>query len=294
MAPHHAGPPGAGCASCASCSGTGTSSGDRVERLHPPARPGVVAGRVRGNGPRPGASAGGLRPRWRGDRAAGRRRVFLPVFVRSPLRRLRRRPSGSRLYAGGARVIGRRQRGGRTRASARRPRLPQSRAARRPGGGRYGAGVRRAGAHGSETRIPIRGRRDLGRLGGAVARGCARDVRGLGPHPRLVSEVCGPVRACTRCRPGLISALASEEREVALAALLDEARAVRARISGTPRSGFPRRERGAARTVSRGRASTVVYFGKLIEQKGVHVLLDALQGLDARVVVVGFGRSAHR
>ena len=36
-------------------------------------------------------------------------------------------------------------------------------------------------------------------------------------------------------------------------------------------------------------APTVVYFGKLIENKGVHVLLEALAGLDARAVVVGFG-----
>jgi glycosyltransferase involved in cell wall biosynthesis len=34
---------------------------------------------------------------------------------------------------------------------------------------------------------------------------------------------------------------------------------------------------------------TVVYFGKLIENKGVHLLLDALKELDARAVIVGFG-----
>src|SRR5205807_8391582 len=34
---------------------------------------------------------------------------------------------------------------------------------------------------------------------------------------------------------------------------------------------------------------TVLYFGKLIENKGVQVLLEALDGLDARAVVVGFG-----
>jgi glycosyltransferase involved in cell wall biosynthesis len=32
-----------------------------------------------------------------------------------------------------------------------------------------------------------------------------------------------------------------------------------------------------------------VYFGKLLRNKGVHVLLDALSGLDARAVIVGFG-----
>jgi glycosyltransferase involved in cell wall biosynthesis len=38
-----------------------------------------------------------------------------------------------------------------------------------------------------------------------------------------------------------------------------------------------------------GDAPTIVYFGKLIPQKGVRVLLEAMQGLDARLVVVGFG-----
>jgi len=34
---------------------------------------------------------------------------------------------------------------------------------------------------------------------------------------------------------------------------------------------------------------TVVYFGKLIENKGVHLLLEALRELRARAVIVGFG-----
>jgi glycosyltransferase involved in cell wall biosynthesis len=34
---------------------------------------------------------------------------------------------------------------------------------------------------------------------------------------------------------------------------------------------------------------TVVYFGKLIYNKGVHILLDALREVDARAVIVGFG-----
>ena len=57
-----------------------------------------------------------------------------------------------------------------------------------------------------------------------------------------------------------------------------------------PRSACP------TRTTSRGSPASsepddpvVVYFGKLIEQKGVHVLIEALAGLDARLVVVGFG-----
>src|SRR5207302_7530041 len=36
-------------------------------------------------------------------------------------------------------------------------------------------------------------------------------------------------------------------------------------------------------------APTVVYFGKLLYNKGVHVLLEALRNVDARAVIVGFG-----
>src|SRR5262249_59735938 len=38
-----------------------------------------------------------------------------------------------------------------------------------------------------------------------------------------------------------------------------------------------------------GDAATVVYFGKLLYNKGVHVLLEALRSVDARAVIVGFG-----
>ena len=38
-----------------------------------------------------------------------------------------------------------------------------------------------------------------------------------------------------------------------------------------------------------GDEPTVVYFGKLLYNKGVHVLFEALQDVDARAVVVGFG-----
>jgi glycosyltransferase involved in cell wall biosynthesis len=38
-----------------------------------------------------------------------------------------------------------------------------------------------------------------------------------------------------------------------------------------------------------GDEPTVVYFGKLIPQKGVRLLLDAVRELDCRTVIVGFG-----
>src|SRR4029078_11961565 len=44
-----------------------------------------------------------------------------------------------------------------------------------------------------------------------------------------------------------------------------------------------------ARFFAHERRPTVIYFGKLIENKGVQVLLEAIAGLEARAVVVGFG-----
>src|SRR5205085_2976884 len=38
-----------------------------------------------------------------------------------------------------------------------------------------------------------------------------------------------------------------------------------------------------------GDEPTVLYFGKLMKNKGVHLLLEALRGVDARAVIVGFG-----
>ena len=51
-------------------------------------------------------------------------------------------------------------------------------------------------------------------------------------------------------------------------------------------------DEGNAERLARWFASdepTVLYFGKLLYNKGVHVLFDALRKVDARAVVVGFG-----
>jgi glycosyltransferase involved in cell wall biosynthesis len=80
-----------------------------------------------------------------------------------------------------------------------------------------------------------------------------------------------------------------EDRATALAALLDAARADPPN-PGNAEERLP--DEGNAERLAdflAGDASTVVYFGKLIEQKGVQVLLEAMRTLDARLVVVGFG-----
>jgi glycosyltransferase involved in cell wall biosynthesis len=79
------------------------------------------------------------------------------------------------------------------------------------------------------------------------------------------------------------------QRDEALAALLDEAR----RDPPNPANANDRlpdednAERLAAFFDQPG--PTVLYFGKLILNKGVQLLLEALDGLDAKAVIVGFG-----
>jgi glycosyltransferase involved in cell wall biosynthesis len=145
-------------------------------------------------------------------------------------------------------------------------------------------------AHGSELEYAMRGRPDLGAWG-AEALAPARATFVGSAHIRTVlAEVCGEVPRVHEVPPGVdVDLWVPEERADALAALVDEAR----RDSANPGN---REERlpddGNADRLAAflaGDEPTVVYFGKLIEQKGVHVLLEALRGVEARLVVVGFG-----
>jgi glycosyltransferase involved in cell wall biosynthesis len=82
---------------------------------------------------------------------------------------------------------------------------------------------------------------------------------------------------------------APEPRDRALAALLDEARADPPN-PGNANERLP--DAGNAERFAEFFAlpgPTVVYFGKLIFNKGVQLLLEALRDLDAKAVIVGFG-----
>jgi glycosyltransferase involved in cell wall biosynthesis len=148
----------------------------------------------------------------------------------------------------------------------------------------------RVKAHGSELEYAMRGRPDLAEWGAETLAG-AEFVYAGSEHIRdVLEEVCGHVDRVEVVPPGVdVEEFRPEPREEALAALLEEARA-------DPSNPGNREERlpddGNAERLERFFADerpTVVYFGKLIENKGVHVLLEALHGLDARAVVVGFG-----
>jgi glycosyltransferase involved in cell wall biosynthesis len=106
----------------------------------------------------------------------------------------------------------------------------------------------------------------------------------------VLADVVGHVDRVHEVPPGVdVEEFRLRPRDEAFAALIEEAR------SDPPNPGNANErlpdEGNADRLASflAGDEPTVVYFGKLIEQKGVQVLLEAMRGIDARLVVVGFG-----
>jgi glycosyltransferase involved in cell wall biosynthesis len=154
-----------------------------------------------------------------------------------------------------------------------------------------GTGARYAvKAHGSELEYSLRGDPELSTWGArALARAEAVFV-GSGHIRHALEEVVGPVDRVHEVPPGVdVDAFRPRPRDEALAALLEECRA-------DPPNPANRQERlpdeGNARRLAEflaGNGPVVLYFGKLLYNKGVHVLLEALHRVDARAIVVGFG-----
>lgn len=148
----------------------------------------------------------------------------------------------------------------------------------------------RVKAHGSELEYAMRGNPDLARWGAETLAETEVVYAGSEHIRNVLEDVCGQVERVEIVPPGVdVGAFRPEPHDEALAALLEEAR------SDPPNSGNPEErlpDEGNAARLGRFFAQerpTIVYFGKLIENKGVHVLLEAIAGLDARAVVVGFG-----
>ena len=146
-------------------------------------------------------------------------------------------------------------------------------------------------AHGSELEYSMRGRPELEKWGRDVLAGAAGVVVGSSHIRDVLEEVCGHVDRVHEIPPGVdVDEWRPRQREEALAGLLDEAR----RDAPNPENANERipdegnAERLAAFLAGDG-PPTVVYFGKLLYNKGVHVLLDAVRALDVRTVIVGFG-----
>ncbi len=148
-------------------------------------------------------------------------------------------------------------------------------------------------AHGSELEFSIRGNEDLVRWARETLAQAHTVLAGSRHMARALADVIGPGEYLERIQvvpPGVdVEEFRPEEREAALAALLEEARR-------DPPNPGRRHERlpdpgNAERLASflAGEERTVVYVGKLSREKGVHLLLAALPRERARAVVVGFG-----
>jgi glycosyltransferase involved in cell wall biosynthesis len=104
----------------------------------------------------------------------------------------------------------------------------------------------------------------------------------------VLEEVVGHVDRVYEVPPGVdVEEFRLEPRDTALERLLEECRADPPNLGNERLPDEGNAERLGAFLA--GEQPTVLYFGKLLRNKGVHLLLEALRGLDARAVVVGFG-----
>jgi glycosyltransferase involved in cell wall biosynthesis len=148
----------------------------------------------------------------------------------------------------------------------------------------------RVKAHGSELEYSMRGRPELQEWGRESLAHAEATYVGSRHIREVLEAVVGHVDGVHEVPPGVdVDEFTLERRDDALAALIGEAR-------NDPPNPANAQERlpdeGNAERLAAfldGDEPTVVYFGKLIEQKGVQVLLDAMRDVDARLVVVGFG-----
>ena len=148
--------------------------------------------------------------------------------------------------------------------------------------------------HGSELEYAIRGNAELQRWARLSLAG-AREVYVGSEHVRkALQETVGPGPHLSRVRevpPGVdVELFRPRERAAALEELLAQARA------DLPSDTDPERapDRGNAERFAAFFAEerpTIGYVGKLSAEKGVHLLVEALERLDARAVIVGFGEA---
>jgi len=145
-------------------------------------------------------------------------------------------------------------------------------------------------AHGSELEYSMRGRPELEAWGREVLATATATFVGSAHIRQVVEEVCGHVDRVHEVPPGVdVEEWRPRARDEALTDLVAEARRDPANL-GNANERLP--DEGNAERLAQflaGDDPTVVYFGKLLLNKGVHVLLEALASVDARAVIVGFG-----
>ena len=145
-------------------------------------------------------------------------------------------------------------------------------------------------AHGSELEYSMRGNAELEAWGRESLAGASAVFVGSEHIREVLEEVVGHVDHVHEVPPGVdVELFRPEPREEALDRLLDAA------IEDPPNPANAHERLPDDDNALRFEAffaddvPTVLYFGKLIRNKGVHLLLEALREVDARAVIVGFG-----
>jgi glycosyltransferase involved in cell wall biosynthesis len=146
-------------------------------------------------------------------------------------------------------------------------------------------------AHGSELEYSMRGNEELASWGRECLAHADAVFVGSAHIRAVLEEVVGHVDRVHEVPPGVDveEFRPAPSREEALTRLLEEARADAANPGNSderqPDEGNATRLEEFFDTDE----PTVVYFGKLLYNKGVHLLFEALGSVDARALIVGFG-----
>jgi glycosyltransferase involved in cell wall biosynthesis len=145
-------------------------------------------------------------------------------------------------------------------------------------------------AHGSELEYSMRGNEELERWGREALAGAEAVFVGSEHIRTVLEEVVGHVDRVYEVPPGVdVEQFEPQPRGQALRDLIAEAEADPPN-PGNANERLP--DEGNAERLAaffEGDRPTILYFGKLLLNKGVHVLLEAVEGIDARVLIVGFG-----
>jgi glycosyltransferase involved in cell wall biosynthesis len=145
-------------------------------------------------------------------------------------------------------------------------------------------------AHGSELEYSMRGNEELSAWGREALEQARVTFVGSAHIRRVLEDVVSHVERVREVPPGVdVEEFRPESPGKALAELVEEAR----RDPPNPGNAEERLpdEGNAERLAAwfESEEPTVLYFGKLLYNKGVHVLFEALRETGARALIVGFG-----
>jgi glycosyltransferase involved in cell wall biosynthesis len=146
-------------------------------------------------------------------------------------------------------------------------------------------------AHGSELEYSMRGNEELAKWGRECLAPADAVFVGSAHIRSVLEEVVGHVDRVYEVPPGVDveEFRPSLSRDESLARLLQEARADAANPGNSNERQPDEGNAGRFAEFFAEDQPTVLYFGKLLHNKGVHVLLEALRNVDARALIVGFG-----